>query len=346
MEDNFLVEIIDFESIKQNNINFNNTNIYCLWYDKNELEKILISSPTKTHSYLSCFFSSNTDKLTELIDSYVMIFLKNPKILYSFVKIHSIILKDISSKSYLEDIDEEYTSILLKNDSIFIDNNEFNSIIKQYKYVEIPKMFLIKFYHLYQFKFEIGIKKFNDYILTIDENDKKYLEFKYPTKVQNKEIVKCYDINFINNLIKYINYLQNKYKTTKLVEESKISTNIIQNKFCIPVLWNCCECIKNMLVYQNIKPNKKTIISHYSNCDKCEIIDNNNKIINLNNKKIIINNINENIDTYIFDSLINSYKNIEFYNIDNSFPIEKDKLNIISCSKSSSIYSECLFIVE
>lgn len=205
MDDNFLIEIINSKAIIKNNINFdfdNNTNIYCLWYDKNELEKILICSQTNYDSYLSCFFSSTTDKLHELVGSYVMIFLKNPKILYGFVKINYIILKDISSKSYLDDIDEEYILVLKKNNSILIDEIEFNNIITKYKYVEVPKMFLLKFHHLYQFKYEIGIKKFNEFISNIDISiEKKYLEFKYPTKVQNKELIKCIVQNFISNIM-------------------------------------------------------------------------------------------------------------------------------------------------
>ena len=366
MSDNLLIQIIDSSSIKKNNINFNNKNIYCLWYDKNELEKILIGSQTNTDTYMSCFFSSTTDKLQELIGSYIMIFLKNPKILYGFVKINSIILKDIPFKSYLEEIDEEYIKQIKKNSLILIDEIEYKNIIKKYKYVEVPKMFLVKFSYLYEFKYEIGIKKFNNFILNTDVLiEKNYLEFKYPKKVQNKEMIKCQDSNFTYNLMKYINYLhnrvemlnQNKVQNTFIMDNNninKIPNNLntpIKNKFCIPVLWNGCECIKNMLIYQTIKPNRKLILSHYLNCVDCEINDNNNNMINFEaKKKITIKNINKDSDVGIFDSLVNSYKNIESFNIENKnydgFEIEKDKINIIYCSKSSSIYSECLFIIE
>jgi hypothetical protein len=361
MEDNLIVEITDLKSIKKNNINFNNKNTYCIWYDKTELEKILLGFLTYTHSYLSCFFSSNTDKIHELIGSYIMIFLKNPKILYGFAKVHSITLKDIPIKSYLEDIDEEYISQLKTNGLILIDNIEFESIIDKYKYIEVPKMFLVKFNYLYQFKYEIGIKKFNYFILNSNEIEKNNLEFKYPTKVQNKEMIKNSNLNFINNLMKYVVSLHNKEQianhdkipeisNTDLNKLSGNDNNQVKNKFSIPVLWNGCECIKNMLIYHTTKPNKKIILSHYLSCMDCEINDNNNKMINLeNNKKITIKNINEDSYTIIFDLLIDSYKNIESFNIENknynNF-FEKDKINIISCSKSSSFYSKCLFLVE
>ena len=252
-----------------------------------------------------------------------------------------------------------------------IDNIEFNDIIKNYKYVEVPKMFLLKIHHIYQFKYEIGIKKFNDFILNSNDTEKTDLEFKYPKKVQNKEMIKCSNDDFTINLMKYVNNLHNKDLTmdidieiNTLSKTNKLSdnkNNLIKKKFCIPVLWNGCECIKNMLVHQNTKLNKKIIISHYLNCVDCEINDNNNKIINFeNNKKIVIKNINKEMDFDIFDSLVDSYKKIESFNIeyndndngdvdndvDNNLKIEKDKLNIIMCSKSSSIYSQCLFLVE
>lgn len=367
MDNDLIVELINSKSIKKNNINFNDKNIYSLWYDKTELEKILLGLQTNQHSYLSCFFSSIDDKFPELIDSYVMIFLKNPKILYGFVKVHSITLNDIPVKSYLEDIDEEYISQLKKNSQILIDDVEFNNVINKYKYIQVPKMFLVKFHYLYQFRYEIGIKKFNDFILNSNEIEKNNLEFKYPTKVQNKEMIKNSNLNFINNLMKYVDNLYNKEQTVNQDNISNISNasnisnidlnklsnnenNSVKNKFSIPVLWNCCECIKNMLVCQTTKPNKKIIMSHYLTCVDCEINDNNNKIINLaNNKKITIKNINEDSDIGVFESLVNSYKNIESFNIENKIHdnfFEKDKINIISCSKSSSIYSKCLFLVE
>ena len=361
MSFDFLIDIIDSNSIKKNNIDFNNKNIYCLWYDKSELEKILIGSQTNSEPYMSCFFSSITDKLYELIDSYVIIFLKNPKILYGFVRINSIILKDIPIKSYLEDIDEEYISQIKKNSSILIDENEFNNIIIKYKYVEVPKMFLVKFHHLYEFKYEIRINKFNEFISNTDIIiEKNYPEFKYPSKVQNKEIIKYTEPNFINNLMIYIDDLNNKDKLInkdKIQKKLNIGTNInklhdnknnLIKKFCIPVLWNGCECIKNILFHQTTKPNKKDIIFHYLNCVDCEVNDNNNKIINIKNNKIVIKNINGDLD--VFDSIIDSYKNIDSSYTENKnfnkFEIEKGKVNIISCSNSSSIYSKCLFIIE
>lgn len=350
-------QIIEISTSKTiNNIDLNN--IYCLWYDKNELEQNLITI-TNTNinmntdietdndvimrSYMSSFFSSKADKLNELVNNgYIMIFIKNPKLLYGFIKVNKILIKNIPSNSYLEDIDEKYTNELLNNDLILIDENKFNKVVKQYKFIEVPKMFLIEFDYLYQFKYEIGIKKINTFILN-DSIDKNKIpnEFKYSNKVQNKEMYRLRNDDFINNLFNYIDYLNetNELNVNRIIEPIKLDK---KNKFCIPILWNGCKCIKDMFIHQTTKLDKKMILSHYLNCIKCEINNNNDTMTKLDNKKIVIN---MNVDVKIFDSIINSYKNLKsFYS--NSDILQIDKINIITCIKSSSIYNECIFIVE
>ena len=59
---------------------------------------------------------------------------------------------------------KSFNETFLKNEMInSIDENKFNDLIKLYKIVEVPKMMFIKFKHMYKFKFEISIKKFNDF---------------------------------------------------------------------------------------------------------------------------------------------------------------------------------------
>jgi hypothetical protein len=104
-----------------------------------------------------------------------------------------------------------------------------------------------------------------------------------------------------------------------------------------------------MLIKSKSKPNKKIIIEHYLNCIDCEINDNNNKLIELNKKKIVIKNINSTNDIKLFDFIVNKYNNIEnlnISNISNNIEFEKDNINIIVCSKSQTIYNQCLFILE
>lgn len=356
MNEDFLVTVNNLD------INFTNSNVYFNWCDKNQLEKI--SNEIDEYHYIPCFFSSKSDKLLELVkDGYIFLFIKNPKVLYGFIKVENVLIKNLPEKNYLEDDDEddEYYKKLIANNKILINLDNYELIIKKNKIVEIPKMFLVKFKYLYQFKYEVGINKFNTFIL--DNINSNYNELKYPKKVQNCETVKCNDKNFTLNLDKYIAYLNNKDKiiiesnsdTSEISILSQMSINNTNSKlafkstqFCIPVLWNCCEFVKKALVYQTIKPNKNMIYEHYHNCSECEIVDNNDKPINLKNKKIVIKNINNDSDLAVFDLLTQKYKNIDNLKIDvkNIYEFDINKTNIISCSKSKNIYSKCLFIIE
>lgn len=365
---NFLIQINNSNELEENNINLSNSNIYCYWCDKEELEKTSLSSD-KDYSHISCFLSSQEDKLTNLVDGgYILIFIKTPKILYGVIKVDSIIMKSLPQKHYLEDDDEEYTKNLLTNKSITIDCDEYTKLVKHYKLVEVPKMFMVKFNHLYYFGYEIGIKKLNDYVknsLNPNPNQKteQVLDFKYPHKVQNKELISSWDKNFIANFICYLNYLNSQdmitletetETSTELLSSSSLSSSmdvqtIKTSKFCIPVLWNGCDIIQDMLIKSKSKANKKTILKHYTSCADCEINDNNNKSVNLNDKKLVITNINSVNDIKSFNSIIDKYTNVENFNIDitsTNVEFEKNKVNIISCPNSQNIYSNCLFIIE
>ena len=365
MNDNFLIEINNSKELEENNIDLTNSNIYCYWCDKEELEKITLSSDDN-YSHISCFLSSKEDKLTDLVNGgYILIFVKTPKILYGVIKIDSVIIKSLPQKHYLEDDDEEYTKNLLTNKLITIDYDEYTKLVKHYKFVEVPKMFMVKFNHLYYFGYEIGIKKLNDYVKKIS-NIQQTIDFKYPHKVQNKELVCYWDKSFFSNfLANYLNYLNSQDKiimeseSIKLLSSNSLTNSIVSDetyvhifktsKFCIPVLWNGCDIIKDMLVKSKSKPNKKIILNHYTSCVNCEINDNNNKLVNLNDKKLVIKNINSISDIKTFNSIIDKYTNVENFNIDITsidIQFEKNKVNIISCPNSQNIYSKCLFIIE
>lgn len=372
MNDNFLIKINNSNELEENNINLTNSNIYCYWCDREELEKITLLTDNN-YSHISCFFSSKEDKLIDLVNGgYILIFIKTPKILYGVIKVDSIIMKSIPQKHYLEDDDEEYTKNLLTNKSITIDNDKYIQLVKQYKLVEVPKMFIVKFSHLYYFGYEIGIKKLNDYVKNLlnlnikSQQVQDLTDFKYPHKVQNKELISSWDKNFFSNFSSYLNYLNSQdmiiletETSSELLSSNSLTTSVNSDKtdihifktskFCVPVLWNGCDIIKDMLVKSKFKPNKKTIINHYMNCTDCEINDNNNKLINLNDKKIVIKNINSTDDIKLFNSIIDKYTNVENFNIDNTstnIQFEKNKVNIISCLNSRNIYSNCLFIIE
>lgn len=367
LNSDFLVQINNSNELEENNIKLTKSNTYCYWCDKEELEKISLSADNN-YSHISCFLSSKEDKLTDLVNGgYILIFIKTPKILYGVIKIDSLIMKSLPPKHYLEDDDEEYMKNLLTNKLISIDCDEYSKLVKHYKLVEVPKMFIIKFNHLYYFGYEIGIKKLNDYVknsLNPKSQQIQYvLDFKYPHKVQNKELISLWDKNFLVNFSNYLNYLNSQDMT---IVETDTSTELLSSnsmtsstddqifktsKFCIPVLWNGCDIIKDMLVKSKSKPNKKTIIKHYTCCPDCEINDNNNKLVNLEDKKLVIKNINSTDDIKSFNSIIDKYTNVENFDIDinitsTNIQFEKNKVNIISCPNSQNIYSNCLFIIE
>lgn len=383
MNRDFLIKINNSKELEENNIGLTNSNIYCFWCDREELEKTSLTS-SNNYSHISCFLSSKEDKITNLVNGgYILIFLKTPKVLYGVIKIDSIIMKSLPEKHYLDDVDEEdeaYIKNLKNNELIKIDCENYTKLIKQYRLVEVPKMFIVKFNHLYYFGYEIGIKKLNDYVKNYPRAKLQQTEqiqiqnqqdFKYPSNVQNKELKKCWDVNFLDNFLTYFNHLNFQDKIiietetdietkTKTKTKTDIETNLdktdIQilktSKFCIPVLWNGCGIIQDMLIRSKSKPNKKIILKHYSCCKDCEINDNNGRLLNLDNKKIVIKNINSKDDIELFNLIVNNYTNVNNLNISNTINIsndlklEKNKINIVSCPKSQDIYSNCLFIVE
>lgn len=389
MNENFLINICNSNELEKNRINLNKTNTYCYWCDKEELKKITLNT-IDNYSHISCFFSLKNDKLTNLVNNekYVLIFIRTPKILYGIIKVESLIIKSIPEKSYLEDDDIEYTKELLSNKSIEINADKYNKLIKDYKWVEVPKMFIIKFKHIYFFEYEIAIKKFNDYLMQqIQTQTPNQTQFKYPNKVHNKQMEKMTKENFLPTLLNFIDRLNNQNKIILELESeleqvsnttSETNSNLSDlsvltetnkeiSKFSIPVLWNGCEIIKNMIINET-KPKKKLIISHYTNCAECEIIDNNEKPLSLTNKTLVYKKIQTGNESgtgtgiEIFDVLIDKYSNVENFIMDKSkgkakandnnvlktcnFELEKNKINIISCIKSSSVYNKCLLIIE
>jgi len=350
MVDDFIIQIENSNTFKKYLKKITKDNIYCYWCEKDELEKIS-SNVELNCSFLSFFLSSKDDKIIELVNNgYIFIFLKNPKILYGIVKVESVIIKNLLKNNYLEEEDLDYNNEIINNKLILIDENKFNDLVKQYKIIEVPKMMFVKFKYMYKFKFEITLKKLNDFT-----NNSQY---KYPRCVQNKEMIKCNYIDFLDNLINFIDDLKkqdgninnDENTNNKNLLETNIKNNSLNQKFCIPVLWNFCDSLKKKLnKLESNRKQKKFFVSHYNNCKICEINDNNSKFINLLNKDIVIKNINNPNDIKIFDLAIDSYKNLDNLKINeemNNLNFEKGKINILQCSKSESEYKKCLLIIE
>jgi hypothetical protein len=369
-----IIQKIDFNS----NI-FNDTfyeSAYYYWCDKLELHKLI--SFGDNFKYIPCYPYENIN-YTDMIGKNVLIFLKNPKILYGILKIESILIKEEREKNYLDyykeqnNSDNSYNSDNLDK-SIIIDKKLYLNLIKKYNMVEIPSLFYIKFDYINIFEFEIDIKSYNQYLNLQNKNIEEF-EFKYPKIVKPKHILKSYYKYFQTFLLDYIKYLEKKLiseteikENNNLLIQDNISSfsdldsnidSIIENRhltnsnneeivdFSIPILWNGCEKILKKFKKQKI--DKELIFDHWNNCEKCEIINNNQNKFEIRDKKIVIKNIESKNNFTIIQNIIDNYKNISKFSypkINSDFEFDNKKTNIICCFESNSIYKNCFFILD
>lgn len=339
------MEHIDIIDLKKN-IFLNETpnNIYFYWIDKKNLQKI--TSFNNDLKYLPCNPYNDEFDLDEI--KIIIIFLKNPKIIYGILKINKIIIEDIKNNN----INIEY---LVKNREIKFNNNieknndKFNELIKKLNIIKIPQLFFLEFNKIYIFEYEINLKNFNYFLKTIEKN---FIEFKYPKKIRDKNIIKNYFNNFFENLIGYLENLKNNYiniDDNKILENNSKQYDFKQNTeiiFKIPILWRGCYDIIEEI--KNPKVTQKIINFHLNNCTLCEINNNNIKSLNLNKKNITIIDLNNNNEEEkIYDNIIQKYHyadNFILYN--NEINLDKNIINIVRCIKSKNIYNECFFILE
>lgn len=357
---------IDNLSGELENINLNS--LYFYWSDKIEINKLITIKNELNYLPVYPYSSIEYDKL---INSDVLIFFKNPKIIYGYFKIKTVILKNKKIKNYFETDESDLSDISLtnvdiglntdinnndqiySNTNIIINEKLFEDLIKKYKINYVPNLFFMQIIEFKIFKYEISIKGLNDYFLNLESD---YIKLKYPSKVKDIHIVKNDNLNIIKNINKYIKFIENKVEQTNLntnnISSTK-STNIeesnsekdIKKKFNIPVLWKICDelsiSINNNVIKKNI------LINHWENCSLCEKTDNNYNEYILGTKKIKFSVID---DKNIISNIIESYQNVKKYQMEqinfNLDLISNDKTNIIYSPDSKNIYSKCLFIIE
>ena len=338
------IDIIDFKKTIFLNETLNN--IYFYWIDKKDLHKItLFNNDLK---YLPCNPYNDEFDLNEI--QTIIIFLKNPKIIYGIIKINKIIIKDIKNNNidleYLVNNNENKNKI---NRNIEKNNDKFDELIKKLSLIKIPQLFFLEFDKIYIFEYEINLKNFNYFLKTIKNS---FIEFKYPKKIRDKNIIKNYFDNFFDYLIEYLEHLKNNYKSIDdsiILENNSKQYNFKQNTeiiFQIPILWRACdEIIKKI---KNSTISQKIINFHLNNnCELCEINNNNIKSLNLEKKKITIIDLNNNEEEKIYDEIIQKYHNVDnFILYNNEINLDENMINIIRCMKSKNIYNECFFILE
>ncbi len=332
----------------------NNDSTYYYWTDKTDLlklENIKNNHKIPNGYYLPCICYDTFDyNSNNMIEKNILIFLKNPKILYGLTKINNIILNEIKKKNNLlnydveidvevdvnvnVDVDVNNLNELHINKFILVDTTLYQNLLNIFNLVNIPGLFFIKIDEINIFNYEINLNIFNKYF----ENTANFVKFKYPLNIKSKHIIKSYHTDFNNfklNIINYLEYLEKNYNKKNDCNSKTINTNTNTNtydkktlkldkseiKFNIPILWNGCDEFKKIF-FKHFKNNtldksiKKMFINHWCNCDDCEIIDN-NKVSNcLNNekfikKKKIIKLIEVETDYNIFEKIINCYHNMD-----------------------------------
>ena len=331
--------------IKNNILNkINVESLYFYWNDKVEIKKLF--NVKQELKYLPSYPYENIN-YSDLINSDVFIFFKNPKIIYGTFKIKSIIIKNPTDKLFINDDYIEHN----KN-NIMIDDKIFKELIKKYNIIDIPGLFFIELDTINIFEYEINIKIFNSYFKTQTD----FIEFKYPKKVKDIHIIQSYYPKILNQLIEYINYQKNKENENENIDKENIDKKLsitdksIKNtndEFCIPILWNSCKIIKDKIKNNTIT--KIEIIDHWTKCNLCEKNDNNLFPLNIENSKITLKKIEKTCDNNLFSKIIENYQNVKKTNIldINNYDIEfeKNKVNIIMTSNYNGIYDKCFFVI-
>lgn len=356
---------------------------YYYWVSKSDIQKL--SEIKNDECYLPCYpYDPNEIRLYDfdkLVGVDVLVFMNKPKIIYGTLRINSVLINENTNNKefeYLEastklDLDLEKFS---SNKFVLEDREKYLRLINIFNLADIPGLFFIRFDKMLTFEYQISLNEFNSYLkenlkqnYTSTQFDTKF-EFKYPRKINEKNITKAYSINLLTPYLQdYLNNLNNlsvlkknsctissdtveysESDETVKIDKSNISvlTNLYDNfvNFEIPVLLNGCNIIKDGFDKLTIK--KKILLEHFEKCPDCEVVNNNDKDINLKQKKIVIKKILNKKEFEIFDNIIHSYQNVDkflCFKTNGDFSFEKEKINIVLCSQSSSPYSKCVFIL-
>lgn len=329
-----VIQKIDYNDKKLYNDKYFNSSYY-YWCDIVELKKMI--SLDEDLKYLPCYPYEPLNHI-DLINKNLLIFFKNPRIFYGILKIQSILVKVHSP-----DINVEKSKKLIKDEYTYI------NLIQKYNMVDVPNIFFIKFNYIDVFEYEIDIKSFNKYLNMNNIVKSNELDFIFPKKIKSKHIVKSYYKHFQTYLFDYINFLKNKQINKIIENDSKLKISNLDKiiDFKIPILWNGCEKILLKIKKQNI--NKKLLSEHWNNCKKCEIINNNNENLDINENKITIKNIELQNNFIIMEKIISDYKNIKNFShskINSDFKFDDKKINMIYCFESNNIYKNCFFVLD
>jgi hypothetical protein len=242
-------------------------------------------------------------------------------------------------------INENISKEINKNINVKVDKILYNNMISKYNLFENSKLIFIKYNSMTSFKNVV--------------TNKMLLEFaeKKGSEIQIEKITKKYNLcnlleNENNQIEEIINLIEENQPNDEEEQEEQEEEeneedeeeNVEMIMMDIPILWNPCDEIIEKIENNAIK--REHIKTHYSNCDDCEIVDN-NKIspdfkkritFNIIEKKEIVDKI---IDTYHF-----SKKYIEKKNIFTECNMIENNINILYYKKNDELYNQSIFLIN
>lgn len=304
---------------------------------------------TTNFEYIPIF--NNLDvEITDFANSKFLIYLKRNKDTKStltgfcgYFECENILINENISK---ENISKEINKNSKKNVNIKVDKKLYNNMISKYNLFENSKLIFIKYNSMTSFKNVVT----NKMLLEFAEKKGSEIQIEKITKKHNLCNLLENEYNQIEEIINLIeeNQPNDEEEQEEQEEEEENEENEEEDvemiMMDIPILWIPCDEIIEKIENNNIK--REHIKTHYSNCDDCEIVDN-NKIspdlkkritFNIIEKKEIVDKI---IDTYHF-----SKKYIEKKNIFTECNMIENNINIVYYKKNDELYNQSIFLIN
>lgn len=330
-------------------INYNKSllmsnNTYLFIIDSTFISKYCLKNSTKyklnKYDYLPIINTSG-NIITELINSKFLIYLKCVKETKS------------TKAGYFGYFDGEEILINKKiskninnvNENIIIDDLLYKNMIQNYSLCEVPNLIFVKYNLIVPFNTLITPTNFKE---ICNKNNLNCGTFS--PKLNCLNIVKYK----IDDFIKYIEELEEDKTENEETENEETENeefeedNTEMTQMDIPILWIPCNKILEKM--ENLKIKKNDIIYHYKECETCEIVDNNRKLLEITNKKINFHIKENEEDKEFIDKIIDFYqiakKYIEKKELFENFGLEEDKINIIFYKNIGEIYDESFFIIS
>ena len=288
--------------------------------------------------------------INELANSNFLIYLKCVKLNKStkagyfgyFIGCHILINEKIAK--------QQKDTVLNKN--IKIDNLLFRTMVQNYSLCEVKNLVFIKYDDIIPFNNIVIPSKFKE----ICKKNNHQFE-KFSTKLNCLNIV-----NYkINKPIEWITQYFGEDKEDGEDEEDDENEDdedeeeddekedeepdmVIMN---VPILWNPCSVIIEKM--EKLCISKKCIKEHYNECETCEVVDNNRRMLEFN-KKLNIHKLENDENKIIVDKIIDFYQlAIKYIDTNENFEnngLKEDEINIIYYKYEGELYDKSFLIIH